>query len=340
MFDHRVPTTYVRMLLQASDQAMDTLLAGTDLNEEYLRTHDYLLFEQVGLITKNLSNNEPEADWALRLGQILGVSAHGSLGFAALSAPTLAEGLDVFVRFVVIRAPYVRFEAAEYNGRYLLTIHDNVAIHGVRIHFHEMIVMVVQAYVEQLLGHKMTEGLYSFSYLAPDYADKYVKQVSGKYSFDPDNPTTISLPLSWASLASPLANESMYRSALLECHEQLAQTTPLNDIVSRVSNKLEAHFSRALAGQICDLPPPQVEELAMQLNMAPRTLIRKLKNEGSSYRELLEICQKHAATSLLAGAKYTVADIASILGYRDAANFSRAFRRWFGTTPAVYRRQL
>ena len=338
MFDRRVPTTYVRMLLQASDQPMAKLLEGTGLTEEYLRHHDYVTFDQVQQTTRNLSLVEPEPDWALRLGQVLGVSAHGSLGFAALSASTLAEGLDVFVRFVGIRAPYISFEAIESDGRYLLQIHDNVAIQGVRIHFHEMIVMVVQAYVEQLLGHKMREALFSFAYPAPHYAEKYTKFVSGEFCFIAGKSTLISLPLSWVGLASPLANESMYRSALLECHEQLAQTTPKEDIVSRINNKLEAHFDRALAGEISELPPPQVDELAAQLNMAPRTLIRKLKNNGSSYRSLLENCQKNAAISLLAGAKYTVADIASILGYRDAANFSRAFRRWFGTTPAVYRR--
>ncbi len=125
MLDRQVPTTYVRMLLQASDQDMVGLLEETGLSEEYLRSHDYLNLEQVSQTIRNLAKYEPEPDWGLRLGQVLGVSAHGSLGFAALSAPTLAEGLGVFERFIGIRAPYVDFSASENEGgRYLLQIHD------------------------------------------------------------------------------------------------------------------------------------------------------------------------------------------------------------------------
>ena len=50
-------------------------------------------------------------DWALEFGRQLNIHSHGPLGFAALSAPTLGEGLDVLAQFARIRSPYVNVES-------------------------------------------------------------------------------------------------------------------------------------------------------------------------------------------------------------------------------------
>jgi len=73
--------------------------------------------------------------------------------------------------------------------------------------------------------------------------------------------------------------------------------------------------------------------------MTPRTLIRRLKAQDTSYQRLLDEARLHCADALLADARLTVAEVAQRLGYSDPANFGRAFRNLTGMTPAAWRRR-
>ena len=87
------------------------------------------------------------------------------------------------------------------------------------------------------------------------------------------------------------------------------------------------------------MPPPTQEAIAAAMHLTTRTLIRRLKKEGSAYKEILEELRRDYAQTLLGNARLTVADISVLLGYREPANFGRAFRRWFGSSPAHWRRR-
>ena len=71
--------------------------------------------------------------------------------------------------------------------------------------------------------------------------------------------------------------------------------------------------------------------------MAPRTLHRHLKSEGTSYRQILENVSHTIASQQLTNTSITVEEISLLLGYIDVANFRRAFKRWTGMTPSDYR---
>ena len=74
------------------------------------------------------------------------------------------------------------------------------------------------------------------------------------------------------------------------------------------------------------------------MHTTPRTLIRRLRNEDATYRDILEDLRREYAGQLLQDARLTVADVGEVLGYREPANFGRAFRRWYGASPAAWRR--
>ena len=72
-------------------------------------------------------------------------------------------------------------------------------------------------------------------------------------------------------------------------------------------------------------------------NLSPRTLIRRLKDEGSAYQQLLDAVRQERAGWYLAHTRLSVEEIAARLGYADTSNFSRTYRRWFGRTPSQAR---
>jgi len=81
------------------------------------------------------------------------------------------------------------------------------------------------------------------------------------------------------------------------------------------------------------------DQVAKLLLMHRRTLNRRLKAEGTTFRELLDEVRFEAACQLLDTARIPITEIAVSLGYAETSAFSRAFRRWSGATPLERRRK-
>src|SRR5690606_11850407 len=81
------------------------------------------------------------------------------------------------------------------------------------------------------------------------------------------------------------------------------------------------------------------EAVALQLKVSPRTLKRRLAEQGTSYSELLDTLRQERAALLLEDPELSVQEIADLVGYSDTANFTRAFKRWTGLTPQAFRQR-
>jgi AraC-like DNA-binding protein len=74
--------------------------------------------------------------------------------------------------------------------------------------------------------------------------------------------------------------------------------------------------------------PTSFERVAQNLHISARTLRRKLREENTSFRRLIDELRRDIAIRYLRDTDLTVEDIAESLGFSDAANFQHAFRRW------------
>jgi AraC-like DNA-binding protein len=79
------------------------------------------------------------------------------------------------------------------------------------------------------------------------------------------------------------------------------------------------------------------DHIAASLNLSRRSLQRKLREQATSYRELLENTRKELASQYMADNSYSISEITYLLGFSDPSNFNRAFRRWKGVSPTAYR---
>ncbi len=84
---------------------------------------------------------------------------------------------------------------------------------------------------------------------------------------------------------------------------------------------------------------PQIEVVAQSLNLSVRSLQRRLSEEATSYKALLNELRAQFAQDYLKNDKLSIKEIAYLLDYRDTSSFVRAFRRWKGQSPLAYRRQ-
>ncbi len=81
---------------------------------------------------------------------------------------------------------------------------------------------------------------------------------------------------------------------------------------------------------------PTLEEIAANFNTSSRSLQRKLQDEGVSYQQLADSIRKSLALNYLESGKYPIKEISYLLGYNELSAFSRAFKRWTGSTPVGY----
>jgi AraC-like DNA-binding protein len=78
------------------------------------------------------------------------------------------------------------------------------------------------------------------------------------------------------------------------------------------------------------------ELVSKRLNRSASTLQRQLQDEGLTYREVLESTRRTLAKEYLTDGKYSLAQIAYMLGFSDQSNFSRAFKRWTSKSPKQF----
>jgi AraC-like DNA-binding protein len=80
------------------------------------------------------------------------------------------------------------------------------------------------------------------------------------------------------------------------------------------------------------------EGAARAMHVSVRSLHRLLREEGTSYRDLLDRLRRDRATALLSHPRYSVGEVAFLLGFAELSSFYRAFKRWTGQTPVDFRR--
>jgi AraC-like DNA-binding protein len=83
---------------------------------------------------------------------------------------------------------------------------------------------------------------------------------------------------------------------------------------------------------------PDLAGVARRFAVTPRTLQRRLREEGSSFQTLLDDARHDLALSYLRDPRRTTSEVAHLLGFHEASAFYRAFHRWTGLTPAAFRR--
>ena len=100
-------------------------------------------------------------------------------------------------------------------------------------------------------------------------------------------------------------------------------------------SKFAGRVRSALVEQLPAGEPSQ-ETVAKMLDTSVRTLQRRLNDEQTSYKEILDDTRRHLALRYVKQKRFPIGEIAYLLGFSDPSNFSRAFKRWTGRAPTSY----
>ena len=108
----------------------------------------------------------------------------------------------------------------------------------------------------------------------------------------------------------------------------LSQRVLPDDFVGQVRREIVRELHGGLALR---------DTIAQNLNMSPRTLQRRLEDNGVAYAELMDDVRAELAKNKLHSSELSLAEIGFLLGFSEQSSFNRAFKRWTGKTPKEYR---
>jgi AraC-like DNA-binding protein len=128
---------------------------------------------------------------------------------------------------------------------------------------------------------------------------------------------------------------------------KLPRTNPyLSEIMSARAEELlkSLESSKTTRGRVENLLIPilhtgaaSIDTIAVKLGLSRQTLFRKLKAEGITFEKVLDELRHKLALHYLKGKKVSVNETAYLVGFSEPAAFSRAFKRWTGTSPRMAR---
>ncbi|QBM18385.1 hypothetical protein MARI_25260 [Marinobacter sp. JH2] len=329
-----IPSSYSRLAareLGLLSRDVSEVLLGTQLSvEQFLQESTLLTPYQQLQILRNCLRIAKDDAFGLRLGQRLTSPTHGALGFLVNSSPDLLTALQAFQAYLPTRMNLARLDLVvegewlELSCEYAMELEEEL----LRL-LSEIFTVIFFDTAEFIVGRPLREACINFMHQEPAYSARYAVDIPAAIGFGADA-YVLRVPLDVCKVPNASANHESYVMALRHCEAMLAQLNPNKSACKyQVQKMLLSH-------------PPGVlneEEVAAALFICKRTLARRLKQEGTSFREVRDDILSKQAVGYLLDSTLSVEAVAGLLNYHDSANFRRAFKRWFSLTPDQYRRQ-
>ncbi len=329
---------YVLMALSLDFAPVEKVLAGTDLTIESIAGEETIAISDGIIIVKNLNQHSHTPNWAALLGNHLGITSHGPVGFAAISAPTVGKALTTFLEWFQIRAFSYISRVIEHPTMVEIEIEDTTGSLEYQEFFFEAFMRAFEVLIGVLAGNRARENTeLHLKTQAINRRHLMVKSYDSSLHFgSPKN--SFLIPRSVWKMPSPLYDKHSHDFNLRKCRQLMEEMSDAGRIDFAVRNLIREKIEANLINADAETALPTLGDVCNTLYVSERTLIRRLNDHRTSYKEIIEQERKYYADTLLKDAVYTIYDVADILGYSEQANFSRAFKKWFDQSPTQHRR--
>ncbi|HSW12877.1 MAG TPA: AraC family transcriptional regulator [Solimonas sp.] len=311
--------------LPVEDCLRDTGIDPAELSDP---ATEITIEQELQLIRNLLRGLGPVPGLGLDAGMRYHLSAYGIWGFALLSSPTFRSAAEIAVRYLDLSYAFARYRLENVGKDLLIILDDSNVPEDVRQFLVERDFTAWANAAWEMRPGGFPGRSAQFRFPRPDYAWRFDKICGVRPSFDaPMN----AILLSAKDLDAPLpqANPMMARMCEEQCRQLLARRRVRSGLAGQIRDRLLRN-----PGEM-----PSLETVAEELHMASRSLRRRLDEEGTTFRALVDEVRQTLAEELLMSAHMKLAEIAARLGYTEPAAFISAFKRWKGMSPTAYRQQ-
>ncbi|OOY06778.1 AraC family transcriptional regulator [Thioclava sp. F28-4] len=269
-------------------------------------------------------------DLPLRTGASMRLDEYGALGLAFKAATTLGASYARVERYARLWTSVVEYELRPEAGGTLFILHregerrlgmrlSNEATLASAVSIARQVSPVPLAPVEVLVRHPAPRSITAHE----DWFGCPVRFGADLDAILYDNET----------LARPniLGDEGISKYLTKHLDAEMAEITQEPALVLQAKTAIAQALSEGA---------PKMSEIAGSLGLSARSFHRRLSEHGVNFQRLTEETRRDLAEGLLRDESHSLAEIAFLTGFSEQSAFTRAFKRWVGTTPASYRKDM
>lgn len=311
--------------------ATATLLQGTGLSADQLtdaaarisHRQKIALFARVRELAR-------ASDVGLRAGQRQRLADFGMYGYALATCTTFREAMDFGIRHVRVAGPVLEKRFRIEGEHAIFEAIDFLDLGPLLPLVTEFWFSSIHSLLCCILERPFESQRLLLPYAPPPHAAVYEEIFSCPATFDAHGMEWHfdARVLDWPC---PNANPITTRICREFCERLLERFGPNeSELMRRIRTICLDNIGVGLTA----------EDMAARLNMSPRTLHRHLSDNETNYQTIVDEVRRHVASEFLRKSDLGVEEIAARVGYSDASNFRKAFKRWTSVSPAHYRSQV
>ena len=319
-------------LMRADGYCPEALLRGTGLTEDRLADPQFRCgFESLKRFYLNVIELSGDRHIGIRIAQRFEPQTAGMPVLAALNAPTLEAGLQIFSRFSFLTYPAIEFavispEECSTPDECAVRVRLRMPIGEITYFSISSALVVSEKILQAMLRGAEVAHRAEMVTARPEDWFRIADELSLPVQFDANE------------------NQIFFPSDLLRT--ALPGTDPLNhSYLTSICERMErqAGFENTLAHKVLEfLEKPSnrgasLAQTACSLGISERSLRRELERTGTSFRRLVRDARERQARRELMATNKSIQAIAFDLGFDTASNFARSFKQWTGVSPSAFR---
>lgn len=330
--DERVYPTYkiarLASLLARQGISATELTKGTGIDPSELQSAATRISRrQLIHAYRNASQLSHSPTLALEAGRALGLTDYGIYGYGLISSATLRQALEFSINYHQMATPTVRMSLfLDEDSVAVFRMEDRLDVRELYRFNIEMQFGIVSSLFSEMVGDDFRFQTIKAAFTKPRYFKAYHDMFECEVKFSTRH-NDMCFDASW--LERPLHRANPITAATIRklCDQFLVEMRTRGGIVSDVYTTITKDLRTYT----------DVETVADAMHMSPRTLSRKLENQGTTFKAILNEVRKQLAIEFLKNTRMSTDEIADRLGFSDSANFRHAFKRWTQRTTGYYR---
>ena len=318
----------IQLVDQFSDESLQQVLVQLGLEPGLFEDpNNSISFGDLGKLMNRCATLTGLPDFGLGVGQRAGLHSIGAIGELARYATDVEAALNSMIMHVPLNDRGAVPTLTSQNGIARLGIAVYVPVNEGSKHIYCAALAILYNLLHSLCGEMWAASEIRFSHSQPDHCRSYQSFFRSYLVFNTEE-NCIVFPDRFLRQSLPESD--------IEKHRELMRG------MANIHDNLDIDFLERVRFVLCPMIISKrctSGELARRLSLHPRTMNRRLRDRGTSYRKTVGKIRFDIAKQLLRDTDITTIRISTTLGYADPSVFTNAFRRWSGMPPSEWRKQ-
>ena len=304
------------------------LLAEAGIDPRLLdKPENRVPFEQQQSLWRLAAERSGADDFGLHFARCFQPTSFGLLGYMAMNCSTIADSFDAIVKYQFLAGQGGEFSVSREGGLTSLCYTPVNPEHPVTAQRVVAMLAATVSFGRWLVGEAYHPVRAEFTHMSPREPQQYEEFFACPVSFG-RSANRLVYASSVTQLPIPNASEDLLLLLSERANRLLGSLSSSSGIAARIASLLATQLNAKV---------PDKSVISAQLGMSERTLQRRLKEEGTSFQEILDNTRHYLARELLKNTDIPLSDVAVQLGFSEPSTFFRAFKKWEGSTPGQYR---